>query len=173
MLSTPKMVPITKGGHSLLWNGSRFTLNRKMAMSTGSTAKDLPSNNHNSWGPVTATNGHNHPMNLTELRVEQISNMVGRPLCTENLELSPARGSDNQQSFGGMAQPPKVSSEKSTPQPLWVRRDSSERAGCDKSHNPTIGRRRQATSLEKEGCSAWREHKKTHWWFCGRKQNFV
>ena len=28
-------------------------------------------------------------------------------------------------------------------------RDSSERAGCDKSHNPTIGRRRQATSLEK------------------------
>ena len=55
-----------KGGHSLLWNGSRFTLNRKMAMSTGSTAKDLPSNNHNSWGPVTATNGHNHPMNLTE-----------------------------------------------------------------------------------------------------------
>ena len=43
------------------------------------------------------------------------SNMVGRPLCTENLEPSPARGSENQQSFGEMAQPPKENSEKTTP----------------------------------------------------------
>ena len=79
--------------------------------------KDLLSKNHNSWGPVTATNKLAQS-SYESHRIEGRADQHGRPLCTENLELSPARGSENQQSFGGMAQPPKVSSEKSTPQLL-------------------------------------------------------
>ena len=49
-----------------------------------------------------------------------------------------------------MAQPPKEGSKKSTPQPLSVHRDNSERAGCDRGHNPRITRNRQATGQKKK-----------------------
>ena len=77
------------------------------------------------------------------------SNIVGWPLCTENQKLSPARGSENLQPFGGMAQPPK---ERKAHCNLheFIEIIKRESAACD---NPTIRRRKPYTGQEKKGCS--------------------
>ena len=65
-----------KGGQSLLWNGSRFTLNRKMANGTiywRCCKRSCPARITTFEDQLQQqTNGHNHPVNPTELRVEQI-----------------------------------------------------------------------------------------------------
>ena len=48
------------------WNGSRFILNRKMGNGTVYCKRSCPARIAKLGGLATATNGHNHPVNLTE-----------------------------------------------------------------------------------------------------------
>lgn len=69
-----------KGGQSLVWDGSRFTLNRKLANGTTywrCCKRSCPARITTMEDQLlTQTNGHNHPVNPTELRVEQIKSKL-------------------------------------------------------------------------------------------------
>jgi hypothetical protein len=65
-----------KGNKSLLWNGSRFTVNRKMDNGTiywRCCKRSCPARVITQGSELLAqTNGHNHPVDPTEVRVEEI-----------------------------------------------------------------------------------------------------
>ena len=65
-----------KGGQSLLWNGSIITLNRKMANGTmywRCSRHSCPARITTQGDePLQQTNGHNHAVDPTESRMEQI-----------------------------------------------------------------------------------------------------
>ena len=74
--STMEFVTNQKGGQSLLWNGSRFALNRKMANGTmywRCSRRSYPTRITTQGDELLQqTNGHNHAVDPTESHMEQI-----------------------------------------------------------------------------------------------------
>ena len=83
-----------KGGQSLLWNGSRFILNRKMANGTiywRCCKRSYPARIITFEDQLQQqTDGHNHPANPTELRVEQIKSHLRRQRARQEVTPVPA-----------------------------------------------------------------------------------
>ena len=76
-----------KGNKSLLWNGSRFTVNPKMDNGTicwRCCKRSCPARVTTQGSELLAqTNGHNHPVDPTEVRVEEIKTNLRKKVREE------------------------------------------------------------------------------------------
>lgn len=75
-----EFITTQKGAQSLLWEGSRFTINRKMANGTiywRCSKRSCPARiTTDGEQLLQQTNGHNHPVDPVELRVEEIKSKL-------------------------------------------------------------------------------------------------